>query len=126
MSETWSELLKTKQELNELTEMKGRVEEIQGHVETLQLNKEVMETSLQRNNEEISELKLSVKKTELENMTLRKEVTELGRQLAEVKATTATENRSLKELVQTMKRRLEAVEKKEGQAAKGDVTSQVT
>lgn len=89
------------------------MEEMQGCLERLQSEKEAMKTALQRNSEEISDLKLSEKKLEVENMSLRKELTELKRQLVEVKVTAASENRSLKEFVQTMQNRIEAIEKSE-------------
>lgn len=108
LGKTWSAFLKTKQELNEV---KGNVYEIQVGVKTLQLEKEVMEMSLQKSNEEFGELKLSERKLEVENMSLKKEMTELGRKLEKVKESAATENRSLKGVVQTMQRKLEALER---------------
>ena len=92
-----------------------KIEEIKNRVETLQSENDDMEFSLQRNKEEISDLKLSEKKLEVENMSLRKEVNELGRQLAEMKANAATENRSLRELLQSMQKKLDAIEKKEAE-----------
>ena len=108
LGKTWSAFLKTKQELNEV---KGNVYEIQVGVKTLQLEKEVMKMSLQKSNEEFGELKLSERKLEVENMSLKKEMTELGRKLEKVKESAATENRSLKGVVQTMQRKLEALER---------------
>lgn len=64
-----------------------------------------MKASLERNSEEINDLKLSEKKLEVENMRLRKDVLELGRQLGEVKSTVANEQKesnSLKHLVLSM------------------------
>ena len=113
LSKTWSELQKTKQELLDVTCEMKKIEEIKSRIETLQIKKDDMEMSLHRNKEEISDLKLSEKKLEVENMSLRKEVNELGRQLAEVKTNAATENRSLRELLQSMQKRLEVVENKE-------------
>lgn len=90
-----------------------KIEQVKNRVETLQSEKDDLEMSLQRNKEEISDLKLSEKKLEVENMSLRKEVNELGRQLAEVKTNAATENRSLRELLQSMQKKLEVIERKE-------------
>ena len=108
LGKTWSAFLKTKQELNEV---KGNVYEIQVGVKTLQLEKEVMKMSLQKSKEEFGELKLSERKLEVENMSLKKEMTELERKLEKVKESAATENRSLKGVVQTMQRKLEALER---------------
>lgn len=113
LSKTWSELQKTKQELLDVTCEMKKIEEVKNRVETLQSEKDDMEMSLQRNKEEISDLKLSEKKLEVENMSLSKEVNELGRQLAEVKTNAATENRSLRELLQSMQKKLEVIERKE-------------
>ena len=113
LSKTWAELQKTKQELLDVTCEMKKIEEVKNRVETLQSEKDDMETSLQRNKEEISDLKLSEKKLEVENMSLSKEVNELGRQLAEVKTNAATENRSLRELLQSMQKKLEVIERKE-------------
>lgn len=113
LSKTWSELQNTKQELLDVTCEMKKIEEVKNRVETLQSEKDDMEMSLQRNKEEISDLKLSEKKLEVENMSLSKEVNELGRQLAEVKTNAATENRSLRELLQSMQKKLEVIERKE-------------
>lgn len=113
LSKTWSELQNTKQELIDVTCEIKKIEEIKNRVETLQSENDDMELLLQRNKEEISDLKLSEKKLEVENMSLRKEVNDLGRQLAEVKTNAATENRSLRELLQSMQKKLDAIEKKE-------------
>ena len=115
LSKTWSELQNTKQELIDVTREMKKIEEIKNRVETLQSENDDMEFSLQRNKEEISDLKLSEKKLEVENMSLRKEVNELGRQLAEMKTNAATENRSLRELLQSMQKKLDAIEKKEAE-----------
>lgn len=108
LGKTWSVFLKTKHELNEV---KGNVHEIQVSVKTLLSEKEAMQMNLQRSNEEFGELKLSERKLEVENMSLKKEMTELGRMLEKVKESAATENRSLKGVVQTMQRKLEALER---------------
>lgn len=113
LSKTWSELQKTKQELLNVTCEMKKIEGVKNRVETLQSEKDDMEMSLQRNKEEISDLKLSEKKLEVESMSLSKEVNELGRQLAEVKTNAATENRSLRELLQSMQKKLEDIERKE-------------
>lgn len=113
LSKTWSELQKTKQELLDVTCEMMKIEEVKNRVETLQSEKDDMEMSLKRNKEEISDLKLSELKLEVENMSLSKEVNELGRQLAEVKTNAATENRSLRELLQSMQKKLEDIERKE-------------
>ena len=113
LSKTWSELQKTKQELLDVTCEMMKIEEVKNRVETLQSEKDDMEMSLKRNKEEISDLKLSELKLEVENMSLSKEVNELGRQLAEVKTNAATENRSLRELLQSMQKKLEVIERKE-------------
>lgn len=81
------------------------MEKIRADVEILQTEKESMEATVERISEEISELKLSEKKLEVENMTLRKNVAELGRQHAQLRLTSSNEqkeSRSLKQLVQTM------------------------
>ena len=113
LSKTWSELQKTKQELLDVTCEMKKIEEIKNRVETLQSEKDDMEMSLQRNKEEISDLKLSEKKLEVANMSLRKEVNELGRQLAEVRMNATTENRSLRELLQSIQKKLEDIERNE-------------
>lgn len=113
LRKTWSELLKTKQELHEVTCEIKKIEEIKDRVETLQLEKKDMKMSLQKNNKEIYDLKLAEKKLEVENMSLRREVNELKRQLAEGKTKAAAENRSLRELLQSMQKKLEAIEQKE-------------
>ena len=110
LRKSWSELMKAKEDLEEI---KGHVEEIQGRVGRLQSEKEAIETSLQKNSEEVSDLKLSEKKVEVENLSLRKEVTEMKRQLVKMRENAASENKSLKELVQTMQTRLNAMETKE-------------
>ena len=107
LGKTWSAFLKTK---HELSEVKGNVDEIQVIVKTLQSEKEAMEMCLQRSNEEFGELKLSEKKLEVENMSLKKEMTELRRKLENVESSD-TENSSLKGVVQTMQRKLEALER---------------
>ena len=106
LGKTWSAFLKTK---HELSEVKGDVDEIQVIVKTLQSEKEAMEMCLQRSNE-FGELKLSEKKLEVENMSLKKEMTELRRKLENVESSD-TENSSLKGVVQTMQRKLEALER---------------
>lgn len=111
LGKTWSELQKTKQELLDVTREMKKFEEIKNRVETLQSEKDDMEMSLQRNKEDISDLKLSEKKLEVENMSLRKEVNELGRQLAEVKMNATTENRSLRKLLQSIQKKLEDIER---------------
>lgn len=113
LRKTWSEFLKTKQELHEVTCEINKIGEIKDRVETLQLEKRNMKMSLQKNNKEICDLKLAEKKLEVENMSLRREVNDLRRQLAEGKTKAAAENRSLRELLQSMKKKLEAIEQKE-------------
>ena len=114
LGKTWSELMKAKEELDEVKEIgKGHVEEMQGRVEQLLSEKKAMETSLKIISLEVSVLKLSEKKLEVENLSLRTKL------FAEMKEDVASENRSLKEFVQTMKTRLNAIEKKdEGKAVK--------
>ena len=107
LGKTWSAFLKTK---HELSEVKGNVDEIQVIVKTLKSEKEAMEMYLQRSSEEFGELKLSEKKLEVENKSLKKEMTELGRKLEKVESSD-TENSSLKGVVQTMRRKLEALER---------------
>ena len=113
LRKTWSEFLKTKQELHEVTCEINKIGEIKDRVETLQLEKRNMKMSLQKNNKEICDLKLAEKKLEVENMSLRREVNDLRRQLAEGKTKAVAENRSLRELLQSMKKKLEAIEQKE-------------
>ena len=114
LRKTWLELMKAKEELDEVKEIgKGHVEEMQGRVEQLLSEKKAMETSLKIISLEVSVLKLSEKKLEVENLSLRTKL------FAEMKEDVASENRSLKEFVQTMKTRLNAIEKKdEGKAVK--------
>ena len=83
LNKIWSAFLKTKYELSEV---KGNVEEMQVCVKTLQSEKE-------------------------ENMSLKSEITEMGRKLEKVKESAASENTLLKGVVQTMKRKLEVLEK---------------
>ena len=110
----WSELKKAREELDEVKDIKGHVEEIQGRVERLPSEKEAMETSLKKISEEVGDLKLSEKKLEVENLSLR---AELELRLAEMKKNAASENRSLKKLIKTMQTRLNAIEiKEEGKA----------
>ena len=110
----WSELKKAREELDEVKEIKGHVEEIQGRVERLPSEKEAMETSLKKISEEVGDLKLSEKKLEVENLSLR---AELELRLAEMKKNAASENRSLKKLIKTIQTRLNAREiKEEGKA----------
>ena len=113
LRKTWSALLETKQELHGVTCEIKKIEEIKDRVETLQFEKKDMKMSLQKNNKEICDLKLAEKNLEVENMSLRREVNELKRQLAEGKTKAAAENRSLRELLQSMQRKLEAIEQKE-------------
>ena len=113
LRKTWSELMKAKEELDEVKEIgKGHVEEMQGR-RTTPIRKKAMETSLKIISLEVSVLKLSEKKLEVEILSLRTKL------FAEMKEDVASENRSLKEFVQTMKIRLNAIEKKdEGKAVK--------
>ena len=108
LNKTWSAFLKTKYELSKV---KGNVEEIQVCVKTLQSDKEAMEMHLQSSSEEFGELRLSERWLEVENKSLKSEMIELGRKLEKVKESAASENRSLKGVVQTMQRKLEVLEK---------------
>ena len=86
LRKTLSKLLKTTERLNEL-------EAVEGQIEELQTDKESMKRLLDSNSEEISDLKLSAKKLELENMALKKDVAALQKQLEEVKLTAAGADR---------------------------------
>lgn len=78
-------------------------------MEELELDKEYMQRLLHRNSEEISDLRLSEKKLELENMGLRNDVAALRQQFKNYKK----EMSSLKQLVQTvMESKVEANEEK--------------
>ena len=97
LRKTWSELLKAKQKLSDL-------EKITVQVGTLQKEKESIKSSSEKNSEEINDLKLSEKKLEVENMMLRKDVTELGKQLEKLRLTASNEkkeSRLLQQQVQT-------------------------
>ena len=115
LSKTWSELMKAKEELDEVKEIKGQMKEIQGRLGQLQSEKEAMETSLQKNSEEVSDLKMLEKKLEVENLSLRKEITALVQQLSKMKENTAFASRSLKQLVQSLQTRSKAIEKPEAE-----------
>jgi len=100
LRKTWSELLRTTERLNEL-------EAVEGQIEELQTDKESMKMLLDGNGEEISDLKLSAKKLEVENMALKKDVAALQKQLAEVKLTAAGD----KEEVRSLKAEYKALKK---------------
>ena len=105
LSKTWSKLLKTTERLSEL-------EVVEGQIEDLQTQSESMKKLLDKNGEEISDLRLSEKKLEVENMELKKGVAELRRELKEVKHTAACDQEkfnSLERLVQTMQTKIEAM-----------------
>ena len=112
LDKTWKELIKTKGEIRRMNELEEHVDEMQGRVQQLQLKNEAIDTSLQRKSEEINDLKLSEKKIEVENLSLKQEMTELRRHIAEIKADAATKIESLKELVLTIQIRLKAMETK--------------
>lgn len=103
LRKTWSKLLRTTERLNEL-------EAVEGQIEELQTDKESMKMLLDGNGEEISDLKLSAKKLEVENMALKKDVAALQKQLEEVKLTTAGDKgevRSLKAEYKALKKDVE-------------------
>ena len=100
LRKTWSKLLRTTERLNEL-------EAVEGQIEELQTDKESMKMLLDGNSEEISDLKLSAKKLEVENMALKKDVAALQKQLEEVKLTAAGD----KEEVRSLKAEYKALKK---------------
>ena len=109
LNKTWSKLLKTTERLSEL-------EVVEGQIEDLQTESESMKKLLDKNGEEISDLRLSEKKLEVENMELKKGVAELRRQLEEVKRNAACEKdeiSSLKRLVQTMQTKIQPMNEKQ-------------
>ena len=83
---------------------------MEGRIEELQSDRESMKMLLDDNSEEISDLKLSAKKLEVENVTLKKDVAALQKQLEEVKLTAAgdkEEIHSLKAEYKALKRDVE-------------------
>lgn len=108
LSKTWSKLTKTTERLNELEE--------------LELDKEYMQRLLHSNNEELSELRLSEKKLQLENDRLRDDVKGLQKdvkgllddmvRLRHLYMKNKDEIDSLQRLVQTMKGKVDANEEK--------------
>ena len=103
LRKTWSKLLKTTERLNEL-------EAVEGQIEELQTDKESMKKLMDGNSEEISDLKLSAKKLEVENMALKKDLASLQKQLEEVKLIAADDKeevRSLKAEYKALKKDLE-------------------
>lgn len=100
LRKTWSKLLRTTERLKEL-------EAVEGQIEELQTDKESMKMLLDGNSEEISDLKLSAKKLEVENMALKKDVAALQKQLEEVKLTAAGD----KEEVRSLKAEFNALKK---------------
>lgn len=100
LRKTYSKLLKTTERLNEL-------EAVEGQIEELQTDKESMKRLLDRNSEEISDLKLSEKKLEVENLALKKDLAALQKQLEEVKLTAADD----KEEVRLLKAEYNALKK---------------
>ena len=95
LRKTWSNLLKTKERLNDLDAVESQIEE-------LQTDKESMKKLLGGNSEEISDLKLSAKKLEVENMALKKDLAALQKQLEEVKLI-AAEYKALKKDVEELR-----------------------
>ena len=95
LRKTWSKLLKTTKRLNEL-------EAVEGQIEELQTDKKSMKRLLDGNSEEISDLKLSAKKLEVENMALKKDLAALQKQLEEVKLI-AAEYKALKKDVEELR-----------------------
>jgi len=85
----------------------NELEAVEGQIEELQTDKESMKMLLDGNGEEISDLKLSAKKLEVENMALKKDVAALQKQLAEVKLTAAGD----KEEVRSLKAEYKALKK---------------
>lgn len=103
LRKTWFKLLRTTERLNELKAVEGQIEE-------LQTDKESMKMSLNANSEEISDLKLTAKKLEVENMALKKVEAALQKQLEEVKLTAADgkkEVSSLKSEYKALKKEVE-------------------
>jgi len=100
LRKTWFKLLRTTERLNELKAVEGQIEE-------LQTDKESMKMLLNGNSEEISDLKLTAKKLEVENMALKKDVAALQKQLEQVKLTAADD----KEEVSSLKSEYKALKK---------------
>ena len=95
LRKTWSNLLKTTERLNEL-------EAVEGQIEELKTDKESMKRLLDGISEEISDLKLSAKKLEVENMALKKDLAALQKQLDDKE-----EVRSLKAEYKALKKDVE-------------------
>ena len=115
LRKTWSKLLKTTKRLNEL-------EAVEGQIEELQTNKESMKRLLDGNSEEISDLKLSAKKLEVENMALKKDLASLQKQLEEVKLIAADDKeevRSLKAEYKALKKDVEELRCKNAYSSEG-------
>lgn len=103
LRKTWFKLLRTTERLNELKAVEGQIEE-------LQTDKESMKMLLDGNSKEISNLKLTAKKLEVENVELKKDVAALQKQVEEVKLTAADDKeevRSLKSEYKALKKEVE-------------------
>ena len=110
LRKTWSKLLKTTERLNEL-------EAVEGQIEKLQADKESMKSLLDDNSEEISDLKVSAKKLEVENMELKKDLASLQKQLEEVKRIAADDREEVRSLKAEYKALKKDVEELRGKKA---------
>ena len=100
LKKTWSKVVKTTEQLNEL-------EAVEGEIKKLQADKESMKSLLDDNSNNISDLQVSAKKLELENMELKKDLASLQKQLEEVKRIAADD----KEEVRSLKAEYKALKK---------------
>ena len=110
LRKTWSKLLKTTKRLNKL-------EAVEGQIEELQTDKKSMKRLLDGNSEEISDLQLSARKLEVENMALKKDLASLQKQLEEVKLIAADDKeevRSLKAEYKALKKDVEGLRHSKG------------
>ena len=114
LSKTWSKLLKTTERLSEMEVVEVQMGELQTYQES-------MKRLLDKNGEEISDLKLSEKKLEVENMALKKDMAEMRKELEEVERTAANDREEislLKQIVQTMQTKFDATEEKRPESRK--------
>ena len=91
------------------------MEGVEGQIEELKTEKESMKGLLDKTSREMNELKLLVKKLEVKNLEMQMEVTELRRELQEVKSTAANDQVQIgrmKSRVFTMQFNYEAMEEK--------------
>ena len=85
----------------------SKLEAVEGQIENLQADKESMKRLLDDNSEEISDLKVSARKLEVENIELKKDLASLQKQLQEVERIAADD----KEEVRSLKAEYKALKK---------------